>query len=82
MATPSSPRARPSSPLQGGTHLLLRHGVEVLAVWAEDQVTQDGVALLGHYALVGQGWPASWVRQVHEDLRQEAQVRLPWPTSN
>lgn len=57
-------------PALRGTHLLLRHGVQVLAVGAEDQVTQDGAALLGHHALVGQGRPDAGVRQVHQHLWQ------------
>lgn len=57
-----------SPPSSWGAHLLLCHGVQVTAVRAEHQVTQNGAALLGHHALVGQRRPAAGVREVHQDL--------------
>lgn len=67
-ATHSPQDTPPTCIYQCSTHLLFRHGVEVLAVRAEDQVTKDGATFLGHYILVGQGWPAARVGQVHQDL--------------
>lgn len=55
-------------PSSRDTHLLLCHGIQVPAVRAEYQVTQDGAALLGHHALIGQRRPAAGVREVHQDL--------------
>lgn len=63
-------QAHPTRIPQWDTHLLFRHGVKVLVVRAEDQVTQDGAALLGHHTLIGQGWPAARGCQVHQDLWQ------------
>lgn len=40
-------------------------------VGAEDEVSQDGAALLGHHALIGQGRPATGVREVHQNLQQQ-----------
>lgn len=71
MAASPAPREGPPIQIQQcNTHLLFRHGIEVLVVGAEDQITQDGAALLGHQTLVGQGWPATGVGQVHQDLWQ------------
>lgn len=57
-----------SPPSSWGAHLLLCHGIQVPAVRAEHQVTQNGAALLGHHALVGQRRAAARVREVHQDL--------------
>lgn len=76
-----------SPPSSWGAHLLLCHGVQVTAVRAEHQVTQNGAALLGHHALVGQRRPAAGAREVHQDLWERGPrcvcrgVFLPQPLS-
>lgn len=54
-------------------------------IGAEDQVTQDGVAFLGHHTLIGQGHTATRAGKVHQDLWQkrvlsEAVLLLSAPT--
>lgn len=52
-------------------YLFLGHGVDVLAVRTQHQVSQDGAALVGHDVLVLQRLVLPLGRQVHQDLRGE-----------
>lgn len=49
-------------------YLFLSHGIDVLTVRAQDQVSQDGAAFVGHNILILQSLvlPLSW--QIHKDL--------------
>lgn len=52
-------------------YLFLSHGVDVLAVRTQHQVSQDGAALMGHDVLVLQRLVLPLGRQVHQDLQGE-----------
>lgn len=49
-------------------YLFLSHGIDVLAVRAQHQVSQDGAAFMGHHVLILQSLvlPLGW--QIHQDL--------------
>lgn len=52
-------------------YLFLGHGVDVLAVRTQHQVSQDGAALMGHDVLILQRLVLPLGRQVHQDLQGE-----------